>query len=162
MKKEITTITIFDAVVVLKNRFTNEDYTETKSFDSRVQAQTYVDSQNGLNGVSSEIIERQVEPKFFAHYAYSDINPYEVVRIISDNTIEVRAMKTDFNFSECEFVKGGFSAVCVNPSAQTVKITSHENWPVERIRRTKKGWMRGRHTKFGLTETPKARYDVNF
>ena len=163
MKKPITSISVFKAVMVVTNRYSGNDYTKEEIFHSRAQAEAEIEGWKRHGGlVSSEIIVEKVEPKFFAHYGYSDVHPYEVIRIVSDNTIEVRAMKTEFDFSECEFIAGGFSAHCPNPSAQKATITSNENAPVERIRRGKKGWQMGKYMRFGITEKPSAHYDVNF
>jgi hypothetical protein len=29
------------------------------------------------------------------HYMYSDVEPYEVIRVVSEKTIEIRAMKAE-------------------------------------------------------------------
>jgi hypothetical protein len=163
MTKQITSVSVFKVIMVVNNRYSGSDYTKEEIFHSRAQAEAEIEMYSRHGGlVSSEIVVEQVEPKFFAHYGYSDVHPYEVIRIVSDNTIEVRAMKTEFDFSECEFIPGGFSAHCPNPSAQKVKITSNENAPIERIRRGKRGWQQGKYMKFGITEQPSAHYDVNF
>jgi len=163
MAKQITTVSVFKVIMVINNRYSGNDYTQEEIFHSRAQAEAKIEMYSRHGGlISSEIVVEQVEPKFFAHYGYSDVHPYEVIRIVSDNTIEVRAMKTDFDFSECEFIAGGFSAHCPNPSAQKAKITSNESAPIERIRRGKRGWQQGKYMKFGITEQPSAHYDVNF
>lgn len=53
--------------------------------------------------------------KYANHLGYSDVNPYEVVRVISDKTIEIREMNAERDDSvKMEFVVGGFSAICTN------------------------------------------------
>ena len=82
-------------------------------------------------------------------YGYTDVNPFEVVRVISDKTIEIRAMKAERDPSfKPEFVPGGFSAVCLNDCQQKWIITSDDTAKVIRIRLGKKGWRR---LQFNLT-----------
>ena len=53
--------------------------------------------------------------KYANHIGYSDIDPYEVIRVISDKTLEIREMKCERDESvKMEFVVGGFSAICLN------------------------------------------------
>ena len=135
---------------------------QEKYFDSVERACAESDFMRGLAyTVSVDIVEEEVEANYFTEHGYSDAYAYEVIRIVSDQTIEVRAMNAEFDFSDCEFIPGGFSAHCPNPSAQKVTITSNENAPIERIRRTKRGWMSG-HRRFSITEKPYAYHDVNF
>jgi len=138
------------------------DFVEEKYFDSVERACAESDFMRGLAyTVSVDIVEEEVEANYFTEHGYSDAYAYEVIRIVSDQTIEVRAMNAEFDFSDCKFIPGGFSAHCPNPSAQKVTITSNENAPIERIRRTKRGWMSG-HRRFSITEKPYAYHDVNF
>lgn len=102
--------------------------------------------------------------KFANHYGYSDVNPYEVVRVISDKTIEVREMKAERDESfKPDFVVGGFSAVCTNQCSQKWIITSDESNPVIRIRKSKnKGWQDKHGRSFDLADQPSKFYDYNF
>ena len=48
-------------------------------------------------------------------YGWSDVEPFEVVRVISDKTLEVREMDGERDESvKLEFHVGGFSAHCSN------------------------------------------------
>ena len=101
--------------------------------------------------------------KYANHFGYTDINPFEVVRIISEKTIEVRAMKTERDESvKMQFVPGGFSAVCLNDHQQKWFITSNETEPVIRIRLGKNGWKDKHGRRFGLADKPVKYYDYNF
>ena len=95
---------------------------------------------------------------------YSDVNPFEVVRIISDKTMEVRAMDAERDASfKLEFIPGGFSAHCVNQSEQKWNITSNEENPVVRIRLSKnRGWQDKYGSRFSLAAAPRKFYDYNF
>jgi hypothetical protein len=98
------------------------------------------------------------------HYGYSDVNPYEVVRVISDKTIEVREMDAERDESvNLEWVPGGFSAHCLNQRDQKWHIKSNPVNPVIRIRLSaKKGWQDKYGRRFGLSDQPVKFYDYNF
>lgn len=94
---------------------------------------------------------------------WSDATCYEVVRKVSDKTLEVRRMKQEIvNKQQIgeTFKPGGFIGH-FDDSIQQWKFESNPEAPVERIRLTKKGWH-GSQGKFVLSETPWARYDYNF
>jgi hypothetical protein len=79
--------------------------------------------------------------KYANHYGYSDVNPFEVVRVISDKTIEVREMDAERDDSvKMDFHVGGFFAHCSNQRDQKWFIKSDETAPVVRIRLGKNGW----------------------
>ena len=102
--------------------------------------------------------------KYANHFGYSDINPFEIVRFVSEKTIEIREMKSEKDPSyKPEFIPGGFSVHCVNQHAQKWIITSDESAPVIRIRLSKnKGWQDAHGRKFDLSEKPIKYYDYNF
>ena len=93
--------------------------------------------------------------KYANQYGYSDVEPFEVVRVISDKTIEVRAMDAEKDDSvKLEFHVGGFSAHCSNQHQQKWFITSNPNNPVIRIRLGKKGWKDAHGRRYGLADKP--------
>ncbi len=97
------------------------------------------------------------------HYMYSDVEPYEVVRVVSEKTIEIRPMKAERDESvKLEFHVGGFSAHCSNQSEQKWIITSDEAAPVKRIRLGKNGWKDAHGGRYGLSDRPYKKYDYNF
>lgn len=95
---------------------------------------------------------------------YSDINPYEIVRVISDKCIEVRRMNAERNKSvELSWATGGFAGVCTNQNDQQWVITSDPFASVERIRLHKDGrWYGVGKQMFKLSHTPIKFYDFNF
>ena len=96
-------------------------------------------------------------------YGYSDVYPFEVVRIISDKTIEVREMDAERDESvKLEWVAGGFAGHCVNQRDQKWHITPNPENNVIRIRLGKKGWQDKHGRKFGLSDKPVRFYDYNF
>lgn len=101
--------------------------------------------------------------KYANQYGYSDVEPFEVVRVISDKTIEIRAMDAEKDDSvKLEFHVGGFSAHCSNQHQQKWFITSNPNNPVIRIRLGKKGWKDAHGRRYGLADKPCKFYDYNF
>lgn len=97
------------------------------------------------------------------HYGYSDVTPFEVVRVISDKTIEVREMDAQRDESvKLEWRRGGFAGHCVNQRDQKWFITSNESNPVIRLRLNKKGWQDKHGRRFGLSDQPIKFYDYNF
>jgi hypothetical protein len=102
--------------------------------------------------------------KYAMHMAYSDINPYEVIRVVSDKCIEVREMKAKLNPKyKPEFVPGGFSAICLNGFDQEWIIEPDESRPIIRIRANKKlGWACKDGRRFSLNDKPVKYYDYNF
>jgi len=97
------------------------------------------------------------------HYGYSDVYPFEVVRRISDKTIEIREMDAERDESvELKWVAGGFAGHCVNQRDQRWHITSNPENRVIRIRLGKQGWKDKHGRKFGLSDKPTRFYDYNF
>ena len=102
------------------------------------------------------------ELKFANHGGYSDIEPFEVIRWISAQTIEIRQMDATQSV-KMEFVAGGFAGHCVNQRDQKWIIVSNEQRPVIRIRKSlKKGWQDRHGRKFSLSQKPVKFYDYNF
>ena len=97
------------------------------------------------------------------HFGYTDINPFEVVRRVSDITLEIREMHAERDKSvKLEFIPGGFSLHCVNDHEQKWHISSDESAPVIRIRLGKNGWKDKHGRNFGLADKPVKYYDHNF
>lgn len=101
--------------------------------------------------------------KYANLHGYSDIYPYEVVRVISDKTIEIRAMNAhpDPNWKP-NMIPGGFAAHCTNQRDQTWIIESNPSIETIRIRKRKDGKWHSAFGKHVLSEEPKYFYDYNF
>lgn len=102
--------------------------------------------------------------KYANYIGYSDVEPYEVVNVISDKTVEIRAMDAVQDRSvKMNFVPGGFSAVCTNIGDQKWNITSNPENKIFRIRLSKnKGWKDAHGRRFQLSDSPRKFYDYNF
>jgi hypothetical protein len=95
---------------------------------------------------------------------YSDITPFEVVRVVSDKCLEVRSMNyTHINPKELVFHAGGFVAHCSNQADQEWDITSDANGYVFKIRKNKVGTWKSKHGDvYSVADQPWRRYDFNF
>ena len=109
--------------------------------------------------------------KQYANYhGYSDVHPVEVVRIISDSTVEVRAMDAVLDPEwKPEIIPGGFVGHCVNQGDQKHIITSNEENPVFRVRLSrsknprKNGyWFDSNGSRYVMNDKPVRFYDYNF
>lgn len=98
------------------------------------------------------------------HIGYSDVNPFEIVRRVSEKTIDIRAMNSERDPDwKPEFVAGGFSAVCLNNAMQRWIITSNSDSPVVRIRKHSSGIWKDKHGRsYRLSDEPQKFYDYNF
>lgn len=95
-------------------------------------------------------------------YGWTDSHPYEIVRVVSDQTIDVRPMKSELsNGWKPEVIPGGFVGHCRNQDSQTWTITSDETAPVARIRLCKNGTWHGKLGTYGIGSARKY-YDYNF
>ena len=93
---------------------------------------------------------------------YTDIHPYEIVRKVSEKTLEVRAMDAvlDPNWKMVAHI-GGFCAHVVNNGGKWI-ITSNPENAVERVRLGKKGYKDKYGERFSLSSEPVKFYDYNF
>ena len=93
----------------------------------------------------------------------TDVKAYEIVKVISDKTIEIRPMVAQHDISHLKQVSGGFSGHVVEQGNQKVTYESDETAPTFRIRKKKNGddWTY-KGGRFGLQEKPYAFYDFNF
>ena len=132
------------------------------SFNFLSEAEAYVAERARWE---KDLYIEEFTPKYAMECLWSDVNPYEIVRKISDLTYEVRAMKATISPSwKPEVLIGGFSGHTVNNDSQEWIIESDETAPVTRIRYSRakgrffcKGGMR-----FVMEETPWKKYDYNF
>ena len=108
--------------------------------------------------------------KFANFCGYSDVEPYEVVKVVSDRCLEIRPMKAErlHEMSELGFQPGGFVGHYGNQRAQKWDIQPDPEAPVIRIRKSaskapaKAGKWFGARGRFVLAEEPRKFYDFNF
>ena len=98
-------------------------------------------------------------------YGYTDTTPHEVVRVVSNKTLEVRRMAFERDPDwKPHFEVGGFAGNCTNQESQRWIITPDndpEN-PVFRIRLGRNGWKDKGGQLYRIESEPKRFYDYNF
>lgn len=105
--------------------------------------------------------------KFANQHLYTDVEPFEVVRVISDKTIEIRKMKYRELDWGIDFVAGGFFGHVTNQDRQRWLITSDETQPVVKARFNKPkghkhGFWKSEYGRHFLSDQPIKFYDYNF
>lgn len=120
-------------------------------------------------GVTDRFVDVEVVPVelgYANNNGYSDVDPFEIVRVVSDKTIEVRQMSAKrADDWKPEFIPGGFFGHCTNNGDQRKAwvISSDDTNPVIRIRKQKNGaWRNPGYGRFSLSATPVKHYDYNF
>jgi hypothetical protein len=96
------------------------------------------------------------------HLGYTDVNPYEIIKRLTEKTIEIREMKCEQDMSvKPSFDIGGFSAHSDN--AQKWFITPDEQASIIKIRLHKDNkWYDKHGRRFNLSDSPRKFYDYNF
>jgi hypothetical protein len=102
--------------------------------------------------------------KYANQIGYTDVTPFEVIRAISNKTLEVRQLKAVRSNPENQlgFVAGGFFGHCSDQDEQEWTITPDESRSIIRIRLGKRGWKDKYGNRFKLSDTPRKFHDYNF
>lgn len=108
-------------------------------------------------------MNKPLEPKvgmYANEYLWSDVHPWEIIKINSKNKITIRSMKyeRDPTFKPNISV-GGFAGHCNNQHQQKWIIESDPNGAVREIRRRKNGRWGAYHK---IEDYPYYFYDYNF
>lgn len=111
------------------------------------------------NAENQRVMKNKFEIKKFCNrHLFSDVDPFEVIRVVSEKCVEIRAMNAECVKPAELLGVGGFCANFDNFS-QKWNCTSNENNPIERIRLGKRGWGSGM---FRMSDKPVRFYDYNF
>lgn len=97
--------------------------------------------------------------KYCNLYLYSDVKPFEVVKVISDKCVEIREMTANLITAPKNFHPGGFIGNYSDNDAQEWECISNTENQSFKIRLSKKGWGLG---KYHMSDTPINFYDYNF
>lgn len=116
--------------------------------------------------IRDEETRRKREIKKYANYhMYTDVLPYEVVKTVSDQTVEIRPMKTVQTRYPQDFHAGGFVGHFTdNRSGQEYEYQSDPEAPVMRIRwsTANRQWQKGKYMRFVMSDKPHKFHDYNF
>ena len=109
------------------------------------------------------ITKKAVSNRFAIQKLHTDCEPFEIVRVVSETTIEIREMDAKPASWNQEWVSGGFAGHCSNQDEQKWVISSNEANPTIRIRwsKAKQQWQHG-GLRFNLSTQPVKFYDYNF
>ena len=154
---------------VLDGYVTADRSYEHMTFATREEAEAVIPTLRKRSGYDSgnysRVYSYEVEAIEYGYanmHGWSDVSPFEIIRVVSPKCIELRAMvaELDEDFKP-EFVPGGFAGHCKNQEKQTYKYKSCAEGVVVKARLGKKGWKssHGRHV---LNEQPIKFYDYNF
>lgn len=102
--------------------------------------------------------------KYANRIDYTDVHPFEVVKVISEKTLEIRRMdaKLDPNWKP-EIHPGGFVGNCSNQNDQKYTYSSVEDAPTIRIRKHSNGkWYDKNKSRYSLADAPRKFHDYNF
>jgi len=103
-------------------------------------------------------------PLYLNRHLWSDVQPFEVVRVISEKTVEIRQMRSTIDPAwKMESTAGGFCRHVSNQDSQRWIIESDPTAPVLRARLTKSGlWSVRGEARYVANTKPEAFYDFNF
>ena len=94
---------------------------------------------------------------------FSDVSPFEIVRVISLKTIEIREMEATLDPTwKPQIDVGGFVGHTVNNADQRWICKSDPEAPVMRARLHKDGCFHSEYGKHLISEKPQRFYDYNF
>jgi hypothetical protein len=112
---------------------------------------------------------KTITKKYCNMKGWTDSEPYEVIKVVSDKCLEIRFMKSEKNPDyNPDFVAGGFSAHCTNNYDQKWIITSCPEAKTIRVRKRKtvKNYGEGVYwhqtARYQLADEPHKFYDYNF
>lgn len=139
-----------------------------KTFDTLAEAEAVVKELPVEQGSGNYVLTLvyEVVAIDYTHanmHGWSDVTPFEIVRVVSPKTIEVRAMiaEQDESFKP-EIIPGGFAGHCVNQGQQKWNYKSAPEGMVLRARLRKDGNFHSNYGKHVLSTEPRKFYDYNF
>lgn len=97
--------------------------------------------------------------------SWSDAEPFEIVRRVSDKTMEIRAMSATLSPEwTADRVPGGFAGHVRNQDSQRWDIVPNPDMPVFRVRLCKGGFWKAANSsmRFYPSARPVKFYDFNF
>lgn len=94
---------------------------------------------------------------------HSDVEPYQIVKVVSDKTIEIRRMSAALDPTwKPEIQAGGFAGHCSNQRSQRWIYAVDESAPIVRARLRKDGDFYSAYGRHILADKPRKFHDYNF
>lgn len=149
LRKGLITI---EQLCEVAQKYTLDELTEVSLFlsEAKTRLRKYLDTRPKI---------KYPVKKYISYRMYTDVVAYEVVRQVSANVVEVRALQTETIKSPQEFYAGGFSGHYADNHNQKYEYYIDDKAPIKRIRLSKNGWGKGRWV---MRDTPYKFYDFNF
>ena len=116
---------------------------------------------------ATRIAERKPIQEFANHMMYSDIEPYEVVEVKTENKVLIRPMDSQRSPDwKPEIVSGGFSGHCTNNHQQhnawLIKSNPENGTIAIRWSNKKLGWFDKFGGRYSMHDKAIKKYDFNF
>lgn len=151
----------------VKNDRLNLSSVPHKTFDLFTDAENYIEELPVSRcGEYINTYVYNVEAIDYTHanfHGYSDKHPYEIVKVVSPRTLEVRLVDAELDPSwKPEIIKGGFCGHTVNNHSQKWLYNANTNNPTIRIRRRKDGYYYSATGRHALATAPSKFHDYNF
>jgi hypothetical protein len=149
------------------NGYLHSSSTVTTTFDSQEAAEDFIEdlpvSRCGEYNNKYEYGVEAVEYTHANHSGYTDAHPYEIVRVVSPKTIEIRLVDAELDPEwKPETIAGGFAGHTVNNGSQKWIYTSNKDNRVIRARLRKDGYFYSANGRHNLSTAPYKFYDYNF
>jgi len=147
---------------VVRENGDNEFYSHQEAQDFVASKAAYFRSK-GWDGLAENLEVQERDCGYVTESGYSDAYPYEIVRVVSDKCIEIRALNAELlNGDELKFHVGGFSSHCSNQRAQEYRYSSNPDAGLLKVRLNKHGNWVHKGRRFSLAEKPYKFHDYNF
>ena len=103
-------------------------------------------------------------PLYLNRHLFTDVFPFEVVRVISEKTVEIREMIATLDPEwKRDFVPGGFFGHTRNNESQRYLFSRNVDAPILRARLTKSGvWSVQGEARYVASDSPRRFNDFNF
>ena len=145
-------------------------YISDKVFNSVGEAEAHIEKIKSrtveLFGSDPEVVREYKIMDVVCGYAnnkgYSDIHPYEIVKVISDKTIEIREMDSKELPWKRDWHEGGFAGHLANQNKQKWDIKPNEKNKPIKARLRKDGYFHSNVGKHYIEAEPRRFYDYNF
>lgn len=113
---------------------------------------------------NTQIHKKQEIKKYANMSLWTDVEPYEVVKVVSEKCVEVRKMKAEMIQAPKDFHSGGFVGHFADNRDQKYTYSSDEDAPIVRIRwsQAKLTWRSASGNRFSMSDEPYKLYDFNF
>lgn len=151
----------------LRDDYLNMDSIPSKSFDTFEDAENFIEQlpvQRCGEYINKYTYNVEAIEHTHANFSgYSDVHPYEIVKVVSPKTIEVRLVDAELDPAwKPEVIAGGFAGHTVNNGSQKWIYKSNQNNRPIRLRKRKDGYFYSAGGRHVLSNAPEKFYDYNF